>query len=205
MFLMAVLSLSPARTAADGHASKGNPSKDNRSASRPVDFITRVSLGIQPLDGKKAHDFALRDLAGNAVRMSDSGGKVVFLNFWATWCPACRVEMPAMEKVHRRFKARGLAVVSVAVDAQGKKSVSPFVKELGLTFSVLLDPKNEVMDRYGVTLIPTTFLIGRSGELLGKVIGPKEWDAKQATRLFEDLLKATQGPLSREFGARVRE
>ncbi len=170
-------------------AAKGHPANPFGVVS-----LRMGALGVQPLDGKNARDFALPGMDGKTVRLSDFRGKVVFLNFWATWCPACRVEMPAMETVHRRLRDRGFAVLAVAVDVKGKKTVAPFLKEYGLTFPILLDPKNAVMDRYRVTLIPTTFLIGPRGEFLGKVIGPKEWDGKSATRLFESLLEAAQAP-----------
>ena len=167
--------------------SKGHPP---RSAS--IDFLDVMSLGLQRLDGKQAHDFALPGIDGKTVRLGDFRGKAVILSFWASWCPSCRMEMPTLQKVHRRFKDRNLAVVTVSIDAQGKKQVLPLMKKLGLTFPVLLDPKQQVMDRYGVTLIPTDFLIGPNGEMLGKAIGPKDWDGKNGIRILEKLIEAAR-------------
>jgi peroxiredoxin len=160
--------------------------------TQPVDFLSRMLLGIQPLEGKKAQDFALPTLDGKIVRFSDLKGKVVLLTFWASWCPACRLEMPKLEEVHRRYKDRDLAVLTVAIDTRGKKSVYPFAKGFGFTFPILLDPKNDIMDRYRVNLIPTTFVVGRDGELLGKAIGPKNWKSGNAERFFEGLLQTAQ-------------
>ena len=160
--------------------------------TQPMDFLSRMLLGIQPLEGKMAQDFGLPTLEGKTVRLSDLKGKVVLLTFWASWCPACRIEMPKLEEVHRRYKDRDLAVLTVAIDTRGRKSVYPFAKGFGFTFPILLDPKNDIMDRYGVNLIPTTFVVGRDGELLGKAIGPKNWKGGNAERFFENLLQAAQ-------------
>jgi peroxiredoxin len=185
LLLGGLLWLGPA--AAKGPVSKGHPL---RPAS--INFLDAMSLGLQPLDGKRAWDFSLPGIDGKTVRLGDFRGKVVILSFWASWCPACRMEMPTLEKIHKRYKDRDLAVVSVSIDAQGKKPVVPLVKKLGLTFPILLDPGQKVMDRYGVTLIPTAFIIGRNGEMIGKAIGPKDWDGENGRRILEKLLDVSR-------------
>ena len=134
-----------------------------------------------------AHMFALPSLDGKSVSLRDFRGKVVFLNFWATWCPACREEMPAMERLHREFKDKGLVIL--AVDFQETpEAVAAFMKEFGLTFPALLDRDGKVSERYRIRFIPTTYLVGKQGELLGRVVGPKEWDSLQARQLIASLL-----------------
>ncbi|MFQ5692243.1 MAG: TlpA disulfide reductase family protein, partial [Nitrospinota bacterium] len=116
LVLAALLWLGPSPVVAKGHSAQGTPPKDPAfGAFLPIP-LQMASLGIQSLDGKKAEDFVLPTLDGKTLRLSDFRGKVVFLNFWASWCPACRIEMPDMEALHRRFKGRDFAVLSVAVD-----------------------------------------------------------------------------------------
>ena len=188
LLLGGLLWLGPA--AAKEPVSKGHPLPPPRPAS--INFLDAMSLGLQPLDGRRAWDFSLPGIDGKTVRLGDFRGKVVILSFWASWCPSCRMEMPTLEKIHERYKDRDLAVIAVSIDAGGEKSVLPLLKKLGLTFPVPLDPKQKVMDRYGVTLIPTAFIIGRNGEMIGKGIGPKDWDGENGRRILENLLDVSR-------------
>jgi len=138
--------------------------------------------------GFAAPDFALPDLNGNIYRLSDLRGKVVFLNLWATWCPPCRDEMPAMEALYRRLKQRDFIVLAVSQDQDGAAVVAPFVKQYGLTFPVLLDPQAHASSRYGVTGYPETFVIDRDGNVIQHEIGPADWDSDQMIAYFEQLL-----------------
>ena len=142
---------------------------------------------------RRAKPFALPTLEGKTVRLADFRGKVVFLNFWATWCPACREEMPSMERLHREFKDRGLVVLAVDLEESGD-AVAKFMKEFGLTFPALLDRDGRVRDSYAVRFIPTTYLVGKDGELLGRVIGPKDWASDPARRLVAWLLDPAAAP-----------
>jgi peroxiredoxin len=108
---------------------------------------------VRPAAGHRAPDFTLRDVNGTPVQLSRVvGAKAVLLNFWATWCPPCREEMPTMEQAYRDYRAKGLEVLAVSVDAGDEKSVAPrvrrFMAELGLTFPALLDLKGEVVRAY---------------------------------------------------------
>lgn len=124
-----------------------------------------------------APDFVLPDLQGQAVRLSNFRGKVVILNVWTTWCPPCREEMPSIERLYQHIGRDGrFVLLAVSEDEGGRKVVAPFVKELGLTFPVLLDPHQQVAMRYGVTGFPETFVIDRSGRVRVHEIGPRRWD-----------------------------
>ena len=154
------------------------------------DYIKK--LGIERPEKKiLAPDFALEDLSGKRIGLRSLRGKVVFLNFWATWCVPCRQEMPTMEKLHREFKGQGLEVVAVNF-RENKKDVRKFFDELGLTFTALLDKDGKVSEEYGAWSIPLSYFINRNGEFVGKVIGIREWDSKEAKAFFRYLLD--QGP-----------
>jgi peroxiredoxin len=141
-----------------------------------------------PRIGYEAADFTLPDLQGRAVHLSDFRGKVVFLNLWATWCPPCRMEMPNMESLYKRLGSRDFIMLAVAEDEGGAAAVGPFVREVGLSFPVLLDPEATLSPRYGATGYPETFIIDRNGRVVNHTIGPEEWDSKEMVAYFEQLL-----------------
>lgn len=121
------------------------------------------------------------------VSLAGLKGRVVLLNFWATWCLECRSEMPAFERLHREFGAQGLSVIGI-VAREGATAVRVYAKELGLTFPLILDPKGTINAAYGVIGLPTTFLIGRDGRPVTLAIGPREWNGKPALALLQELL-----------------
>ncbi|MCI0484688.1 MAG: redoxin domain-containing protein, partial [candidate division NC10 bacterium] len=103
----------------------------------------------RPEVGHPAPDFTLPTLGGKSVRLADfRGKKAVFINFWATWCAPCRLEMPTMEKAYQKYKGNGLEILAISVDAGPKSAVKNFMDELGLTFPALLDPKMQVLHLY---------------------------------------------------------
>ncbi len=132
-------------------------------------------------------DIVLKDTDGNRVKLSDLQGKIVFLNFWTTWCPACRVEMPAMEKLHQRFKGRDFAMVAVSMQ-ESPDRVTSYLKEHDLTFPTLLDEDGRISSRFSVTSIPTTYILNREGAIVGKAVGAREWYGEDAIALFEHLI-----------------
>ena len=146
-------------------------------------------LGIERSEKKiLAPDFTLEDLSGKRVSLKSLRGKVVFLNFWATWCIPCRQEMPTMEKLHREFREPGLEVVAVNF-RETKQDVRKFFDELGLTFTALLDKDGKVSEEYGAWSIPLSYFINRKGEFVGKVNGSREWDKNESRAFFRELLQ----------------
>ena len=129
----------------------------------------------------------LKDMNGRNVRLSDFKGKIVFLNFWTTWCPTCRIEMPSMEKLHRKLKDRDFAMVTVNLQ-ESASQVKAFFKQYDLTFIALLDSTGEVGVAFGIRAIPTTYILDKTGRIIGQVNGPREWDSKDAIALFEKLI-----------------
>ena len=138
--------------------------------------------------GFVAPDFELPDLQGQTHRLSALRGKVVFLNLWTTWCPPCRMEMPAMERLYQRLRHRDFVMLAVSEDEGGASAVAPFVAELGLSFPVLLDPRGRLSTRYGATGYPETFIIDRNGHIIQHQIGPAEWDSEEMLAYFSAVL-----------------
>jgi cytochrome c biogenesis protein CcmG, thiol:disulfide interchange protein DsbE len=154
---------------------------------------------VQPPErGVAAPDFAAPTLGGDSLRLSELRGRVVLLNFWATWCPPCLREMPSMERLYRALAGAGLEIVAISLDARpGERDamgqlggdVGAFAREHGLTFPILLDPAGESQWIYGVQGLPTTFLIDRNGMIREKVLGGREWDEGEAAELVYRLIR----------------
>jgi len=144
---------------------------------------------IKPNRQQQAKDFNVAALEGGKVRLADLRGKVVFLNLWATWCPPCKEEMPAMERLWQRYKGRGLVVIALSMDASGAKVVKPFIEQAKYTYRVGLDPKMEIAELYGARSVPSTFIIDREGVLRAIALGPREWDGQASFAYFDALLK----------------
>lgn len=155
--------------------------------------FTGLRIGEKaPKVGTLAPDFELRDVDGRTVRLSEFRGKnPVFLNFWASWCLACREEAPENKKLYQQLGPRGLKFLSVSIDAgpTAVNEVRQFKKEFGLSFSPLLDSDGQVYHLYGVTGIPTTFLIDRSGKIVAKEVGPKRWTEQKWLNQLEKLVQ----------------
>lgn len=145
----------------------------------------------KPLMGEKGDEklpeFHLTDSDGVPYDWSGLSGKVVFLNFWTTWCTTCIVEMPAMEKLHQALKEKDFVMLAVNIKEPGSR-VKNYVGSNNLTFTVLLDPDGDVAGRLNVYAIPTTFIYGKSGQLLDTVVGARAWDSKTAIRQFRRVI-----------------
>ena len=132
-------------------------------------------------------DFSLPLLSGGTTSLSSHIGKVVILNFWATWCPPCRQEMPSMETLYQRFKSQGLEILAVDIGEE-ESTVRRFIRDNRYTFPVPLDKDSKVSRRYGVSAIPTTFILDREGKIIARVAGSIMWDTPQVIAAFDALL-----------------
>ena len=140
-------------------------------------------------EGQRSPGFSLKNLQGRTSTLKDYDGKLVVLNFWATWCTPCEAEMPTLENLWVRYRDRGLVVVGVTVDRGGPRSIiEPYVKGKKLTFPILLDPDMSTAQAWRVTGIPATFLIKPTGEVAGVAYGAREWDSNEMAALLETLL-----------------
>lgn len=142
--------------------------------------VIETPLSTDPLEAK------LPDSAGRYVHLDDFRGKIVFLNFWTSWCPSCRTEMPSMERLHRKLFGKNFAMVTVNIK-ESASQVNNFFEEYNLTFTALLDTTGEVSTGFGIRAIPTTFILDKSGKIIGSITGPREWDSKKTVALFENL------------------
>jgi len=136
--------------------------KARRSGSTFAPHLTASSL---------APDFSLELLDGKTMRLSDLRGKAVLLNFWATWCGPCKIEMPWFVELQNQYASQGLQIVGVAMDDASKEDIAKFAKDMGVNYPILIG-KESVGDQYGgVPALPESFLIGRDGKIVDKIIG----------------------------------
>ena len=180
VLLGAVFWLLPLRRAGeDGGHHGGGPALD------PFEKAGVVELKV----GQTAPALALATLVGGRTTLADHRGKLVVLNFWATWCQPCALEMPSLESLWRRYRDRGLVVVAVSVDRGSPRNLlEPYVRSLKLTFPILLDPDAKTSDGWRVTALPATFLISPGGDATGMAVGAREWDSAEMKTLVERLL-----------------
>jgi len=146
-----------------------------------------ATAGSLNFNGQTAPDFGLESLDGKTVHLSDFRGKAVLLNFWATWCQPCRIEMPWFEQLQKQYGPEGLQVIGVAMDDAGKEDIAKFAKNLGVDYPILV-AKEDVGEAYGgVQFLPATFYVGRDGKVVEKVFGLKGRDE------IEDNIKKALG------------
>ncbi|MDD2271664.1 MAG: TlpA disulfide reductase family protein [Desulfuromonadaceae bacterium] len=127
--------------------------------------------------------------SGSTLNLSDLKGKVVMLNFWATWCPPCREEIPSMMKLNSLMVGKPFQMVAVSVDEGGKPAIESFFKESGFLLPTYLDNSGAAAKSYGVTGIPETFIIDKQGVIVKKIIGGFAWDSPEAVSFLEELMK----------------
>lgn len=143
---------------------------------------------IEDIMGKQAPPFSLKNLDGRPLSLADYKGKVVLINFWATWCKPCRVEMPSLNKLFKKYGKQGLVVIGVSID-KTRDPVREFLEEIPLDFPIVLDSDTSVSKNYKVFAFPTTFLIDRGGILKEKFIGEMDWMHSDMTTMIEEYLK----------------
>jgi len=145
---------------------------------------------LQPRAPALVPDVTLPTLQGKPLALRELKGKVVLVNFWATWCIPCQWEMPLMERLYQAYLAKGFVVVAISLDPEGAAVVEPFVTQNRLTYPILLDPSLQGARQFGIRGLPATFLFGTDGYIKGITYGPREWDGPDARALIESLLRA---------------
>lgn len=158
-----------------------------KTGSRGMDRLFSIVGVIKVPPAKDPVRINLKDMNGKNISLSDFKGKIVFLNFWTTWCPTCRIEMPSMEKLNQKLKNTDFAMVTINLQ-ESASQVKAFFEEFKLTFTALLDSTGEVSALFGIRSIPTTYILDKTGRIIGLVSGPREWDSKTAIALFENLI-----------------
>jgi len=152
----------------------------------PIQHGDRYSARV----GDEAPEFRLRDLQGKTISLSQFKGKVVLLNFWATWCGPCRIEMPAMERLYRSLSRKDFEILAVSTDPQGTAVTRPFQRDMGLTFPILHDPDMRTGLTYGARTLPLSFMVDRQGVIRKKIFGARDWDSSEARELIQMLMKS---------------
>ena len=135
-----------------------------------------------------APDFTLKSLKGEEVSLLQQRGNYVLVNFWATWCGPCKVEMPSLEALHQRFKSKNFSLLAISNDMFGARVVEPFIKAHKLSFTVLLDQQLQASNKFGVISLPTTFMIDPEGNIIGELRGAEDWASPDNILYFENLL-----------------
>ncbi|MFH1218003.1 MAG: TlpA disulfide reductase family protein [Pseudomonadota bacterium] len=138
-----------------------------------------------------APDFSLKDIQGKTWNLADLRGKVVFVNFWATWCPPCQEELPSMEGLHRGMPASSFQMLTILNNDRADFAQNLALKR-GYTFPILLDPESKVASAYGITGVPETFIIDPQGVLREKHIGPRDWNSQGAWQMLSTYLPRTE-------------
>ncbi len=172
MFVIAMVGYIGSRVSRNGTAGAGTRKSGQTAAENEV-----------------APDFSLMTVNKRTVRLSDYRGKIVFLNFWATWCPPCRMELPSMEKLAERFKGKPFVILAVNVDESDPGNVEAFVRQMGLTFPVLIDD-GSISARYRVNSIPTTFIIKKNGVIYSIISGARPWNEQSYVNAIDKLVAA---------------
>ena len=151
--------------------------------------VLQIPADTDPLE------ITLEDPTGRPISLAEFRGKIVFINFWTTWCLACVIEMPSMEKLHQAFKDKDFVMLAINLQETASR-VKQFYKEHKLTFTTLLDTTGDVGAGLGIRSIPTTFILDKNGRIIGKALGPREWEGKKSIALFEYLTDSTVADLN---------
>jgi len=163
-----------------------------------VGIVWRNSSKYEPVVvGAYAPDFTLTDMNGKEHSLASLRGKVVFVNFWATWCKTCKEEMPSMQILYTYLKEKEAPFEMLAISMDRvttQKNIGPFVNSIGLQFPILLDPWGKTDGKYKLTGVPETYIIDKEGRVAEKVIGPRNWETIGAVQTIFKLLDITPEP-----------
>lgn len=174
-YLLVVISILAITLTFSGCSNKSEdePVAENVEVKTETDDSEGITNGI--FTGDRMYDFTLKDIKGNKVSLSDFSGKVVFVNFWASWCPPCKSEMPHMQRVYKELQGDDFDMLTVNLtkaERNGKEGAHKFIEEKGYTFPVVFDEEGEVSDKFSITGIPTTYIINKEGIIISVIKAP---------------------------------
>ena len=151
--------------------------------------ITFSNVEAKEKQQRLASNFTLKNLEGEDVSLSQFRGKYLLINFWATWCAPCKIEMPSLEKLYRQFKSNNFDMIGISNDMFGARVVRPYIKATNLTFPMLLDQRMIASRQFGIVSLPTTVLIDPQGIIIGVLQGAEDWSDPETLLYFKNLLK----------------
>ncbi|HJV64664.1 MAG TPA: TlpA disulfide reductase family protein [Geomonas sp.] len=149
----------------------------------------KEEAALPAIEGNPAPDFTLKDMSGRAVQLSSLRGKVVLVNFWATWCPPCRAEVPSMVKLNQAMQGKAFQMLAISIDEGGKDAVTSFFQKENLTLPALLDTDGKVSRLYGTTGVPETFVVDQKGVILKKVVGSMDWSSPEVLSALDEIIR----------------
>lgn len=157
-----------------------NPERPDKKAGK---------IGVEV--GDVAPDFRVKNLRGGAMTLSEHRGRVVLINFWATWCEPCRTEMPSMEALYRSHLQHDFEILAISIDTAGAPPVRHYVEQFGFSFPALLDDHFQVNDLYRVRVAPTSVLIDRQGRVVARIPGAKDWNSPDMRARIDASIRQT--------------
>jgi peroxiredoxin len=161
-----------------------------------IGLSTQASVDYDkfPLDPAiYAPDFSLPGVTDKEIKLSDYKGKIILLNFWATFCVPCRLEMPSLQALSEKYHNKDLEIIAISVDHGREKSVKKWIAKNNLDFPIALEGQ-DAGSAYEVSALPVTFIIGKQGQLIGRILGEREWNSEETTLLIESLLAKEETP-----------
>ncbi len=153
-----------------------------------VIYIYQYQYHRGPQVGSMAPNFTLEDLQHQSLSLESFRGKAILLNFWATWCGPCQMEMPSLESLYEKYRNRGFVVLGVSVDEEGWSAIQDFLKQVQISFPIVNDKNQDVSELYQTYRVPETYLIDSHGKIVSKFVGPQDYNREFFFKKVEGIL-----------------
>lgn len=186
--LLIVISLCFSLMLSSCHQEEKEQQSLKKMSEEPPPRVITMQPDGSPVQGNPAPDFTLVDIEGRTWTLAELKGQVVFLNFWATWCPPCVSEMPAMQNLYNTLPQDQFKMLAILYGDEARNATA-FAEKLDITLPILLDEGNQVGMHYGLTGVPETFILDKKGIIREKFQGPAEWDSADAIHMIRQYIE----------------